>query len=539
MLWRPVVAYSDFRRMALAISLLALLAPGRASACLAEYRSPEWLVGNSSLIFIGEVEEVESGHVGDASRLRYDDGVGGGRSSQIPTVATVRILRILKGKYSEARIHIGSGPIRSCAPFAVYDSFARKDQRIFIVPKYAVNGEVALCWGGSLLPLGETTMIEARVARAVAYRQEYIGELQKKSPETLAAAQKLALELRYQSRNWPTKNAKEEEYEKVADALVKRLTGVDVAVIVATLAYENGSDEANVWWRLYVWELVSRRIEKDRPRDVISFQRKWMRQTLTVAGVETKFIDEYLAATSDQNSRGGIAFPPEPCGVHYRDRQKINRSLLTTHFILRYHHYDRGEMVRVFAGGFSAEILANLDIGRVKPLIASMYYSDGERLRWLAQQAIGYAPGAECVDLLLNDMVHEGHPYAWRALDHYQMPKETSARLAAMIDLCESQYSDWEQQAMWRSLQFGNCFYDVGVQKAISTLAKLEKPDAKPQGKAADRDEAERNRLAQTLREYLAAAKAAGNPAKTPDTTADEFRQWFRAHPAQQPQEQK
>ena len=95
---------------------LAAVSTRTGQGCMAEYRSPDWQIANSPLIVDPEIEKVEDGKV-----------AGDQRANDVPqpppikpTVATVRITRILKGSYSGACLRVGSGPMRNCAMYEVH-----------------------------------------------------------------------------------------------------------------------------------------------------------------------------------------------------------------------------------------------------------------------------------------------------------------------------------------------------------------------------------------------------------------------------------
>ncbi|MCE9582953.1 MAG: hypothetical protein K8T20_10695 [Planctomycetes bacterium] len=91
------------RRLApLVLLVLAALSSQTARACLAEYRSVEWMAETSRLAFVGRIEKV-------------DPVANGGGEYQIgvPAVATVRIVRMLRGKWRKATIEIMNGPVPS------------------------------------------------------------------------------------------------------------------------------------------------------------------------------------------------------------------------------------------------------------------------------------------------------------------------------------------------------------------------------------------------------------------------------------------
>src|SRR5689334_18168564 len=87
-------------------------APARPS-CLAEYRSPEWLVAASPLILVGSIEQVSDDPGEKKPHLAESE------HAAPPTIARVKVLELLKGRYDRPEVRVGSGPIRSCAPWAV------------------------------------------------------------------------------------------------------------------------------------------------------------------------------------------------------------------------------------------------------------------------------------------------------------------------------------------------------------------------------------------------------------------------------------
>jgi len=509
-------------------------------ACLAHYRSPEWQVANSPLIVIGEVEKVENGLLPKQpgrSDFGEDDRKSGKKTTS--TIATVRILRVLKGRYPHLRIRVGSGPIPTCGG-DVHFSFKPGQQHIFLLPLDPQDGGAALRFGRSVLPLTETAMIESRIARAIAYRAAYLDALQHKNRNVYAAAVQLAKDLRAESKRWPDfvhdkkTGDSGKEFKSGMIALKKRLAAVDVETIVAAQAVDWLNDEPNIWWRRDLWERVIRDLAESRKKEAAAVQEVWIRRTLADAGVEQAQIDAYLKAARRDNCHASIKFPIEPPFLWNSLSTERDGALLTTDFILHYYAYDRGGMLVEYSPNFSAAVLADLDMRRVKPLVASLYRSDSERLRWLAQQAIAYVPGTDCVDIVLEDLVKERRDYAWRVLEYWQCPKETAARLEALIDLGAKEYTVWGQEAMWQALKQGKCFEPICIQKALTALERLETKKAvrKAENNGAGPGQENESVLAVAIREYLAAAKAHRKGTSPTVITAADYRQWFRTYPA-------
>lgn len=92
----------------LATIACGLVAAAPARACLAEFRSFDWLVGESALIFVGTIEKVEKVEPGEEDR-RFDEP----EEDSGPTLATVRISRVLHGNFSAETLRLRSGPVAS------------------------------------------------------------------------------------------------------------------------------------------------------------------------------------------------------------------------------------------------------------------------------------------------------------------------------------------------------------------------------------------------------------------------------------------
>jgi hypothetical protein len=126
-------------------------------------------------------------------------------------------------------------------------------------------------------------------------------------------------------------------------------------------------------------------------------------------------------------------------------------------------------------------------------------------------------------------MMEEDHVSAWMALAHWQHPKDTQTRLAAMIDDGAKRYTPWGVEAMWHALRQGECFEPVCVDKALAALEVQEQKPAAKKGKA--EKDTENELITEALQEYLAAAKVHREYAKPAKSSAAEYRQWFKEHP--------
>ena len=438
-------------------------------ACMAEYRSPDYQVANSPLIVIGEIEKIEDGKVSNA---QIASDVPDPPPTK-PTVATVRIVRLLKGRYSGTHLRIGSGPIRNCAFYEVHEAFQKGRQMIFILPAYPnKKGEIALLWGSSMRPLTDMQMVETRIARSIVYRDAYLSKLEKERPKIYAAAVAFAKEMRESSKKWPemtfagkggaTITAEEmaasdedrsthafefsREYTLACRAIALRIAETDIEVIRAANAIEWLGQEEQPWWDRYIWKLVMNELAIPRESSVTGYERNRVREMLTGLGVEKRHIDTYMAAARGRDTFSAwFSFPLQ---LPYADFDKETQS---THFILQCAAYDRGAMFADYA--IHQDNLANLDPARVGYLIKAMYHDDDENLRSVAESAIFQIRGTAFVDVVLDDIVYNGQVSAWYCLIHDKDSKETTTRLAAMIDLASKRLKPSGVTQLWNNLR--------------------------------------------------------------------------------------
>jgi hypothetical protein len=523
--------------MGCAILVAALLFAQSSVACLAHYCSPDSLVVECPLILIGRVEKVEKGTVANSPAGRHGFSLGQDRDEPKPTKAQVRVLRVLRGKYSAPTVTVGSGPIESCAPYDVHYSFKVGEELIFLLPAVPGKEGVALRFGGSLLPVSKTEMIESRLARARQYQAAYLAGVERDLPQIFAAARKIADQSRHTRAKWPEltrvpmKDAPDlfteeesEAFKKAREKLVKELSGVDVEAIRVANAIEWLSDDLPRWSDHPLWKKAVEDIEQSRRKEIAYSERAAIRRELVAAGVGKEQIDHYLADIADNDEHYSLDFPtygPYP----YRERNAEN---LTTDFILRFHRYDRGCMFRDY--GMDFDQLAKLDPARLSTIIPALYDSDDRQLKIVACRAIERVPGTAFVELMLDDMEHDKYA-CWHLVG--KDDKETSRRLTALLDRAEHDLSPWGRLIFWGSLREAKCFHEVCMARAIERLEKIEEAEkARAKAKEDKEDRARQDKaLAAALREYLAAAMAHRQPKPADSRTAAEYRQWFKAHP--------
>ncbi|HEV3028227.1 MAG TPA: hypothetical protein VG457_11680, partial [Planctomycetota bacterium] len=120
-----------------------------------------------------------------------------------PTIARVRVLEVLKGGWERSQVRVGSGPIRSCAPWSVHYPFHLGETKIFILPDYPKDGLARLAYGGSLLDGEKASFVQTRLLWAHSYRDAYLEEIRQRTPDVHRTALDLAQEMRSSSVKWP------------------------------------------------------------------------------------------------------------------------------------------------------------------------------------------------------------------------------------------------------------------------------------------------------------------------------------------------
>jgi hypothetical protein len=522
----------------LAMAMLPISFPQASLACLAHYCSPDGLVAKSPLIVIARVEKVEKAkaqprlqHTSLFSvRSKDEPGEPG------PTIAHVKVLRVLKGAFTAETLAIGSGPIASCAPWAVHYGFSVGEERIFILPHLPEEGATALCFGGSVLPISSTEMIEQRIARAQQFQADYLAAIQRELPETYAAGQRLVERLQSESPRWPepTKVPVKDmpdcftlqegpEFGTAMERLVKDLMAVDVEAIRTAMAMDWLREDTQRWSKHPLWERAIDELASQNTKNIAAAERARIRRELTKVGVAAAHVDKYLVAVTDQDFGRRLRFPPS---VPYPYREYTPEDL-TTGFILAFYNYDRGAMFQLYGMDFDA--LAKLDVARVKPLVAALYASDDARLRIVACRIIERVPGTAFVDLVLNDM--DDNIHTWSHLVGKD-DKDTEQRLTALLDSTQDGLSSWGRRVFWQNLRRGECYHDVCIRRAIDELEKIE---AHLRDRPNDnKDETgDMRRLSQVLELYLAGAMEHRENKPLDRKSAAQYRHWFKAHPKQ------
>jgi hypothetical protein len=232
-------------------------------ACLAEFRSMEFQVAHSPLIFVGRVEAVQNvpAPAQGPGSLKRLPGEG------TPQIATVRVLRFIKGSAGRVAIRVHSGPVRSCAPYVVHYEFRRGQTRIFILSARIADDEGVLQYGGSLVEESALSEVTASLARVRGFRQEYLERLRLDQPDVLTTGTRFHREIAKLSETWPylpqspsgpgSEDAAaklDREFDAAAYRVQDRLATVSVPTVLAALALDWCSDAPSYWADSMIWE---------------------------------------------------------------------------------------------------------------------------------------------------------------------------------------------------------------------------------------------------------------------------------------------
>ena len=474
-------------------------------------------------------------------------------------IATVRIMRVLKGRYPNTRVKIGSGPILCRTVSAIMEcDFHVGDQSLFILPAYPKDGAVAMTAIEDALPLSAISMIERELTAAAACRSEYLIDLQMERPKVFAAAWRLADEMRKAAETWP-----EEGEDKVVPKgwyktglrdLEKKLAEIDVEVIRAALAIDWLADEPHRWSSQPVWKEAFAGACRSRQQEIDADQERWIEKTLAHAGVESRYIEEYVDALRKTASHGELCFPYKPSSnARVLDPDgKTNADDLSTDFVLRANCYDREGYLAIFRSNFHTAkdwlLLSRLKPARIKLTVALLMPENDRGGSLFVRGLIPRLPGTEFVDLVASAINGEGCETSWKLLENPTDDKETAARLSLLMEKA-SAGGDYGTARLFRSLRCGNCFYPICIERGIDVLAKAEKlaqrKGAKKKTETSDHGfvtmdakEAEmhfRQMVIDETRDYLAAARVGLENAKPPVRSAAEYRRWFKEYMASLP----
>lgn len=484
------------RCLLLAAAVLAglLTFPSQGQACLANYRSPESLAVSSPLILVGEITSVEDG---PPLKFKGMFGMENHGDDGKFTIATVQVLRVIKGTYKDRTIQIGSGPIASCAPYAVFTRFTKGEKFVFLLPEEPFEGFACLRKQGSMREVGDTELIESCLARATQYKASYLALVKRDAPQVYADGVALAKKMTKAVSNWPkqkcVKHSSEGQQEAIVDAsgrivvsttpasqpatapdeeayytfedtperekaigaLADELSKVKIEVIRTALAI---AWVESTWPREHIWEQAMGRLAEKRADEILPSRRAYFRGILEAAGVEKKYVDSYLKAA--KIDKGPLVFPVQLPDAF---NKKLEPEDFTTEFILFYHQYDRGSMFIWYGMGF--ESLKDLQAARVADAIPAMCGSKDERLSLVGFRAIQYAHGDEFVGTIVSEMMGKT-PYAWRYLV-VEDKERTQKRLKALAELGKS------YDGFWMALENTRCFAPVLIDTAVSELKEV------------------------------------------------------------------
>jgi hypothetical protein len=500
---------------------LWLMISAKASACLAPYRSLQWLVTESPLVIVGKVTAVE--FAPEEKRTGGDGNAGGNvlGSRARASVATIQVLQVLKGDNGATPVKLRSGPIESCAWDPVHYAFIEGEVRVFVVSGFDAKGAY-LRFGGSVRDVSALELVKAALDRAVVQRRRFVDRLAAEAPKALADGEKLAAELARECTSWPKGRSPDDRPEDVAradkargDAIVavaKKVETVEAPVIQSAIAVDADPLRHRTWSAHSVWREVAREHLTKHRAAVAAACRVYWRKELARINIAPDHVKAYLDGAKDEDI-ASLDGPPSLPHLKTPDGEAF-----TTDFIARYHCGDPGWMFVTY--GMKFDSLAKLNPIRAAQTIAAMYGSADESVRRVAERAIDRADGTHFVNLVLERQM-DGDVRAWAILDRARNYDE---QLKAMVDRAYERYERQGIAEFWESLTAGRCFARVCIAQAIERLARIEQGDGKPLATPEQTQEA--NRVRQALVGYLEAAKSErlGPPVARP---AKEYRRWF------------
>jgi hypothetical protein len=472
--------FSRTLAIATAATLITLAVSARpCEACLACYRSPDWLAAESPLVLIGEVADVKEPRKGHAQQ----ESLWGSDDLAKPSTAVVRVLTVLKGTCKEEKLEIGSGPVPSCAG-AFHYGFEKGDTRIFMLPALPVKGYAALAEQGSLRDLSQREMIENRILRAAEFKRAYLAEVGRETPDVAAAAERICKRLATLVNAWPEQRlAKSEDYpegyledtedvEKAVEEVAKGLAGEKIETLRTALAMV-WSDGAADWPRHNVWHKALRLLSDRRADDIAVSRLAYYKRVLTQAGVDASYVETYLKSLKPADMRSQLDFPvpnPNPYG------HELEGDILTTDFILRFSSCLRGDMFQDY--GMQSEQLASLKPARLKPVLPAICGSDDGRLARVGYWAIEHMPGNDYVRIMLDDVLN-GKTEAWQYLAGRDHRGSATRRLRFLVSLARKELPPQGLERFWEQVARGGCFNPAVVEGAMDHLEQLEKDRAR------------------------------------------------------------
>lgn len=493
-----------------------------------------------------------------------------------PQVATVRVMRVLKGVWGGQDLRIGSGPIDSCSMSPVHFRFTVGEKAIFLLSEPITDNRTVLRYGGSFCELIQTEAIMACLDRCMAWRQAWLDEMQRDRPQDLAAVDDLETALHRfahdrrlvrdriiaerkrieatipmiaaptaadpagmemdQGRMSPDQEASYRKWRESIDAA--DAAGIKALVpilnvpprILYTLACRNWPspspaqrDDLDMWGSLANDALVSREAE------MLRFHKELLRPRLTRAGVSDADLQAYMAsAVASEYGR----FPWFPLGsLNLRtppEGSKTDPGIETTDAIAMAEDWNRGTLFMAY--GMCRKELARLDPERLALIVPRLCGSLDEDARNIGFKMAEYLPGTRFVSLLAECMIDD-HPSAWKWIGNDDDPVLNKERFSVLVAWVQKQ-NPWRRQAFWNALIATDGFRPELIDAAIAEVKAWE--DARNNDIIPDKEQW--GRAVAMARRYLSIARTAQNPpdpAKEP--TAETMKSWFHSKPPVSP----
>ena len=511
---------------------MILSSANAAVACLACYRSPDWLTSNSPLVFVGEVLDVKELPAPEGNQSKRP-----GRSPSKASIATVRVLRVLKGTWKAETMDVHSGPLGSCNPFEeAHYTFTKGDKSIFILPCKPSGGTARLQHAGSLLGLEDMELVESCLNRAIVHQAEYLRDIRRDQPETYQAAAALLQAIRADSDKWLAdltltteraielatarreEDAWQQKVQAAGQALAKELSKHKVETVRTALALA-WLDDSNIWWSHPVWGQANGKYSSSRHTELIQSRKSYYAGVLARAGVEKKYIQEYLKDAEDSAIRSSVDFPV--LGPSFA-RKEHSSDWETTEFILASSLFHRGMMFVHY--GMRFDHLRKLNAKRLADVVPALCNSLDQRLSLVGYRAIERLPGDIFVKFIFGNMLDKS-PSQWRYLIDDKDARITADRLKALARVGK-EYGPFAESMFWSALTTSGCDEPALIEEAIASLREREAAKEKVQ---------EKDFAAGSIRRFLDRnMQDRTDQDKDARMTAAQYETWFKKHPVKE-----
>ena len=396
-----------------------------------------------------------------------------------------------------------------------------------------------------MLDLACMKEVENQLLRAKQFQADYLQRLAHEQPALHAAALRLAGELQQACIAWPRPKEIYLDWQEdisndvacssVRDQLLKKFSATDAGLLYAAQAVDWFHESDPSWSRHPIWWAVLEVFSAAHPKEARAVSEKWMRHALQQAGIEQPYADDYLKTDLFDTD---LHFPIQ---LKTSVQETASRENWTTHLLLCHHDYFREDTWGRLEFHYG-EHPRELNLSRIR----------NSTIPPNALIRVGTPTNASTVDLLvsafLDTDMHDNYWIIDRGLNtapNSNLLWKTFIQLGTQAD----------SEKFWDRMVSEYYFHPVCLDIAMDLLAGLEKKPPPEDASIAllkrfktsipsefrDMHESySRNYIEKRkyrLRYYLDAAriqrlKSGISYDHDDDWPAEEYREWFRKHPA-------